>query len=35
MEEPETTQRTEQNRQALFSGFNIVKKMTGAIKPDK
>ncbi|XP_023333200.1 uncharacterized protein LOC111705006 [Eurytemora carolleeae] len=35
MEEPETTQRTEQNRQALFSGFNIMKKMTGAIKPDK
>ena len=35
MEEPEASQRSQQNRMALFSGFNVVKKMADTIQPDK
>ena len=35
MEEPEMTERSEQNRKAVFSGFSIMRKMTSAIQPDR
>ena len=35
MEEPEATMRSQQKSMALFSGFNVVKKMADTIQPDR
>ena len=35
VEEPETTERSEQKRKALFGTFDILKSVTSSIKPDK
>ena len=35
MEEPEASMRSQQKSMALFSGFNMVTKMSETIQPDR